>query len=114
MTFFALHDRVLSAQRKSSGVVIGSNECCLLESVYIVATLAFAAIGTFHELSIVRIGFVTISALLMHNFCLEVAGVVTRTAVKLYVLAAERIVGLVVIEFRGEGGLLPCNRAVAR
>ncbi len=94
--------------------MICDGEGSLLEPIHRMTAFAFAAVLPACELAIVRIGLVTVSAELVGNGFLEIAGTMTAAACRFEVLSEKRILRLRVVKTSGEAGLLPGNGVVAR
>lgn len=99
VALFASNFGVRALQRICSCDVICDRKRRGLPALNRVASAAFAAIGTFCELSLVGIGLVTIGAFFKRNWLLEVATAVTLNAADGHVFSQQRKLGFGMVEF---------------
>jgi len=113
MTLGALNVGVPATQGEASCAMVLHRKDRALESVDGMTAFAFSAVGSLHELTVVRIWLVTVGAKLMRELRLEVARLVTSGTTHVRVLAPKGISRLVVIKRRQECCLLPGDTVVA-
>lgn len=115
VALFASHFCVRALQRIGSRRMIRNRESRRLPALHRVATGALAAIRTFRELSLMRIGLVAVGAFREHNRLLEITAAVTLNAADRGVFSQQRKLGFRVVEFlvQPRRKLLPSTGVVA-
>jgi hypothetical protein len=116
MTLGALQARVSALQRIGAGRVLLDAELRGLETVNGVASGALAGVRAFGELSVMRVWFVAINALVECDRLLEVCLRVAFDALHLLVFSEQGVFGFRVIEVLAEAGghLFPSGGRVTR